>query len=51
MSIDEDDDGLTPGLAPQFGYFVFDFDAIDFDGGQFATPKWSMKVLMQEIFI
>ena len=42
MSIDEDDDGLTPGEAPQFGYFVFDFDAIDFDGGQFATPKWSM---------
>ena len=33
MSIDEDDDGLTP-IETQFGYFVFDFNAIDFDDGQ-----------------
>ena len=42
ISIDEDDNGITPGEIPELGYFVFDFDAIDFDGGQFATPKWSI---------
>ena len=38
MSIDEDDDDLTPGDSAVC-YFVFDFNAIDFDGGQFATPN------------
>ena len=44
ISLNEDDIWSTPGDNPEFGYFVYDFDATDIDGGDYGNfINWSIQ--------